>query len=98
MTAPYNSAAGEKKQIPSLRYGMTNMQNKAATFAGRGSVDFADAPNNDLLLSIQRCARTQLIRSPPVVAGIGKVAGLERTHIHPDRETTPGPIWLQGGY
>ena len=68
--------------------------NKAATFWGRGSVDFADALKVDLFLSIQRRSQVRLTRSLPI-AGVGKVAGLERALFHPECETTPEAIWLQ---
>jgi hypothetical protein len=65
-------------------------QNKAATFVGRGSVEIGGFSG----LSIQRCTQARLTRSLPVVAGIGKVAGLERARFHPVDETTPDGKWV----
>jgi hypothetical protein len=55
---------------------------KAATFAGRGSVELADAVYSDLVLSIHSCAQVRLTRSLPIKAGVGKIAELDRAH-HP---------------
>jgi hypothetical protein len=62
---------------------------------GRGSLELADAVFSDLVLSIHSCAQIRLIRSLPVKAGVGKVAELDRAHIHPDFKTTLGLFWLQ---
>jgi hypothetical protein len=59
-------------------------------------VELADALISDLVLSIQSCSQVRLTRSLPPKAGVGKVAELDRAHIHPEIETTPeGRFWLQ---
>jgi hypothetical protein len=75
-------------KVQRIRDQEVRTQNKAATFAGRGSVEVADDLKDDLVLSIQSCSHGRLTRSLPK-AGIGKVVGLERAVFHPENEVTP---------
>jgi hypothetical protein len=89
----YNGNGESEKQI--VTTGTLKHKTKPRPLWGRGSVEVVDAPKVDLFLSIQRCTQARLTRSLPVIAGVGKVAGLKRLRFHPEIETTPEGIGLQ---
>src|ERR1035437_782461 len=60
----------------------TKAQNKSRDLLG-SRLSGSGGCSEKRFLSIQRCSRARLTRSPPPIAGIGKGAGLERAQIHP---------------